>query len=61
MYTIFLFQKSDLIMVKVKCSELRQKDKKELTKQLEDLKQELLTLRVAKVNYLHITSKLNMN
>lgn len=39
----FLFQ------VKVKCSELRQKDKKELTKQLEDLKQELLGLRVAKV------------
>lgn len=34
---------------KVKCSELRSKDKKELTKQLEDLKQELLTLRVAKV------------
>ncbi|CAG9805091.1 large ribosomal subunit protein uL29 [Chironomus tepperi] len=36
-------------MGKVKCSELRQKDKKELTKQLEDLKQELLGLRVAKV------------
>jgi Ca2+/Na+ antiporter len=38
-----------LLKGKVKCSELRQKDKKELTKQLEDLKQELLTLRVAKV------------
>ncbi|CAO1393732.1 unnamed protein product [Diamesa serratosioi] len=36
-------------MGKVKCSELRLKDKKELTKQLEDLKQELLGLRVAKV------------
>lgn len=38
-----------LLQGKVKCSELRQKDKKELTKQLEDLKQELLGLRVAKV------------
>lgn len=37
------------LQVKVKCSELRLKDKKELTKQLEDLKQELLGLRVAKV------------
>ncbi|XP_004536741.1 60S ribosomal protein L35 [Ceratitis capitata] len=36
-------------MVKVKCSELRTKDKKELTKQLEELKNELLNLRVAKV------------
>ncbi|XP_063707519.1 large ribosomal subunit protein uL29 [Culicoides brevitarsis] len=36
-------------MGKVKCSELRQKDKKELTKQLEELKTELLNLRVAKV------------
>lgn len=35
--------------VKVKCSELRLKDKKELTKQLEELKTELLNLRVAKV------------
>lgn len=35
--------------VKVKCKELRLKDKKELTKQLEELKTELLTLRVAKV------------
>lgn len=34
---------------KVKCSELRTKDKKELTKQLEELKTELLGLRVAKV------------
>ncbi|CAD7091234.1 unnamed protein product [Hermetia illucens] len=36
-------------MVKVKCSDLRTKDKKELTKQLDDLKMELLNLRVAKV------------
>ncbi|XP_055383132.1 60S ribosomal protein L35 [Condylostylus longicornis] len=36
-------------MVKVKCSELRTKDKKELQKQLDDLKMELLNLRVAKV------------
>nr|QBH73611.1 putative ribosomal protein L35 [Nicoletia phytophila] len=36
-------------MGKVKCSELRTKDKKELQKQLEELKTELLTLRVAKV------------
>ncbi|XP_066157414.1 large ribosomal subunit protein uL29 [Euwallacea fornicatus] len=36
-------------MGKVKCSELRNKDKKELTKQLEDLKKELTSLRVAKV------------
>lgn len=35
--------------VKVKCSELRTKDKKELTKQLDELKTELLTLRVQKV------------
>ncbi|GBP10922.1 60S ribosomal protein L35 [Eumeta japonica] len=36
-------------MVKVKCSDLRTKDKKELTKQLDELKNELLNLRVAKV------------
>nr|CAJ17417.1 ribosomal protein L35e [Cicindela campestris] len=36
-------------MGKVKCSELRNKDKKELTKQLEELKTELTSLRVAKV------------
>ncbi|TMW45610.1 hypothetical protein DOY81_009310, partial [Sarcophaga bullata] len=35
--------------VKVKCSDLRTKDKKELTKQLDELKNELLNLRVAKV------------
>lgn len=35
--------------VKIKCSELRTKKKEELTKQLEDLKNELSTLRVAKV------------
>lgn len=34
---------------KIKCSELRTKDKKELTKQLEELKYELSNLRVAKV------------
>lgn len=34
---------------KVKCSELRTKDKKELFKQLEELKTELTNLRVAKV------------
>jgi len=34
---------------KVKCSELRTKDKKELLKQLDDLKTELSHLRVAKV------------
>lgn len=37
-------------MGKIKCSELRLKKKEELTKQLEDLKQELAQLRVAKVN-----------
>ncbi|XP_055845970.1 60S ribosomal protein L35 [Episyrphus balteatus] len=36
-------------MVKVKCSDLRTKNKGELTKQLEELKNELLGLRVAKV------------
>uniref|UniRef100_A0A1B6LKP7 Large ribosomal subunit protein uL29 n=1 Tax=Graphocephala atropunctata TaxID=36148 RepID=A0A1B6LKP7_9HEMI len=36
-------------MGKVKCSELRTKDKKELLKQLEELKTELTNLRVAKV------------
>merc|ERR1712214_23966 len=36
-------------MVKVKCSDLRNKKKEELTKQLEDLKTELASLRVAKV------------
>jgi large subunit ribosomal protein L35e len=34
---------------KVKCSELRTKDKKELLKQLDELKTELTNLRVAKV------------
>merc|ERR1711948_63898 len=33
----------------VKCSDLRNKKKEELTKQLEDLKTELASLRVAKV------------
>ncbi|KAG7199874.1 hypothetical protein KM043_014323 [Ampulex compressa] len=36
-------------MGKVKCSELRNKDKKDLLKQLEDLKTELTNLRVSKV------------
>merc|ERR1712029_421870 len=36
-------------MGKVKCSELRGKKKEELMKQLEELKQELAGLRVAKV------------
>merc|ERR1712226_693667 len=36
-------------MVKVKCSEMRSKKKEELTKQLDDLKVELASLRVAKV------------
>ena len=35
--------------MKVKCSDLRNKKKEELTKQLEDLKTELASLRVAKV------------
>lgn len=37
------------LQVKVKCSELRTKEKKELVKQLDELKTELLNLRVAKV------------
>ena len=36
-------------MVKVKAHELRGKKKEELVKQLEELKQELASLRVAKV------------
>ncbi|XP_044751445.1 60S ribosomal protein L35-like [Coccinella septempunctata] len=36
-------------MGKVKCCDLRTKDKKELTRQLDELKKELTTLRVAKV------------
>ena len=38
-----------VLQVKVKCSDLRNKKKEELTKQLEDLKTELASLRVAKV------------
>ena len=41
---------SDVEMGKIKCSELRNKKKEELTKQLDDLKTELAQLRVAKVN-----------
>ena len=37
-------------MGKIKCSELRNKKKEELTKQLDDLKTELAQLRVAKVS-----------
>ena len=37
------------IQPKIKCSDLRTKKKEELTKQLEDLKTELGSLRVAKV------------
>ncbi|XP_075213459.1 ribosomal protein L35 [Lycorma delicatula] len=36
-------------MGKVKCSELRNKEKKDLVKQLDELKTELTNLRVAKV------------
>ena len=38
-------------MGKIKCSELRNKKKEELTKQLDDLKSELAQLRVAKVGF----------
>ena len=38
-----------ILQVKVKCSELRRKKKDELVKQLDDLKGELQSLRVAKV------------
>jgi len=38
-----------LNMGKIKCSELRNRKKEELTKQLDDLKTELAQLRVAKV------------
>jgi large subunit ribosomal protein L35e len=37
------------LQTKVKCRELRTKKRDELQKQLEDLKQELMSLRVAKV------------
>merc|ERR1739842_192952 len=39
----------DVKMGKIKCPELRNKKKEELTKQLDDLKTELAQLRVAKV------------
>ncbi|XP_011252394.2 60S ribosomal protein L35 [Camponotus floridanus] len=48
-FYVFLLKGNRFKMVKVKCSELRTKDKKELLKQLEQLKTELTTLRVAKV------------
>merc|ERR1711934_921434 len=45
-----LFRKyfTNIKMPKIKCSDLRTKKKEELTKQLEDLKTELGSLRVAK-------------
>merc|ERR1711992_197170 len=39
---------ANIKMPKIKCSDLRTKKKEELTKQLEDLKTELASLRVAK-------------
>ena len=48
-YFICLIQTIDTFQARIKCSELRQKKKEELTKQLEDLKTELGSLRVAKV------------
>merc|ERR1711992_461700 len=47
----FLFRTNfaNIKMPKIKCSDLRTKKKEELTKQLEDLKTELGSLRVAKV------------
>merc|ERR1712088_937799 len=47
----FLFRPKfiNIKMPKIKCSDLRTKKKEELTKQLEDLKTELGSLRVAKV------------
>ena len=44
-------------MGKIKCSELRNKKKEELTKQLDDLKTELAQLRVAKVHKLSLAWK----
>ena len=41
-------------MGKIKCSELRNRKKEELTKQLDDLKTELAQLRVAKVTIVAI-------
>merc|ERR1711913_82102 len=40
---------ANIKMPKIKCSELRNKKKEELTKQLDDLKTELGSLKVAKV------------
>merc|ERR1711974_82275 len=45
---LFPFQKS-IKMPRIKCSELRTKKKEDLVKQLEDLKTELGSLKVAKV------------
>merc|ERR1712113_937005 len=45
----FQFNSTKIKMPRVKCSELRTKKKEELTKQLDDLKTELGSLRVAKV------------
>ena len=45
----YILNIADVKMGKIKCSELRNKKKEELTKQLDDLKTELAQLRVAKV------------
>jgi len=47
--TFILMNIFRLNMGKIKCSELRNRKKEELTKQLDDLKTELAQLRVAKV------------
>merc|ERR1711941_78357 len=46
---LFHLNSTNFKMPRVKCSDLRNKKKEELTKQLEDLKTELASLRVAKV------------
>merc|ERR1712018_574810 len=46
---LFRLNLDKIKMPKIKCSDLRTKKKEELTKQLEDLKTELGSLRVAKV------------
>ena len=46
-------------MGKIKCSELRNKKKEELTKQLDDLKTKLAQLRFAKVGF-DICSELSL-
>ncbi|KAF7997261.1 hypothetical protein HCN44_005538 [Aphidius gifuensis] len=48
-------------MAKLKCSELRTKDKKQLQKQLDDLKTELTSLRAAKFTEGSQTKMLKVN